>query len=316
MDQYRINQILRIAKMHYELGMSQIEIAQAEHLSKSTVSRLIKSASDLGIVKISIVEPTHTYTDLESEIISRFHIKKATILPDVVGNKDVLRRDVCSALADDLSRLVEDNNIIGVAWGNTLSTLANVLIPAKRKNVSIFQINGGFSKALYESGAQSIVKSFVDSFNGNGFLLPAPALVDNAVIADHIKEDSSVKRILRLAQNADIAVYSVGIISQSTTLYQMGYFSPEEYEMVRKKAVGDVCSHFINADGQIADVGLDSRVVATPLQVIKKIPLKMVAAIGMEKVKAILACLRGGLADYLYIDQPTASAVLKLDKRN
>ena len=41
MDQYKINLILRVAKLHYELGMSQIEIARQEHLSKSTVSRLI-----------------------------------------------------------------------------------------------------------------------------------------------------------------------------------------------------------------------------------------------------------------------------------
>ena len=40
MDQYRINQILRVAKLHYELGMSQLEIGKKEHLSKSTVSRL------------------------------------------------------------------------------------------------------------------------------------------------------------------------------------------------------------------------------------------------------------------------------------
>lgn len=312
-DQYRINQILRVAKLHYELHLSQIEIARREHLSKSTVSRLIRAASDMGMVQIAIVEPKHSFTAIEDALTARFGLKKATVLPDVVGNRDILRRDICAALAEDLGRVVANGSVVGVAWGNTMSTLGKVLPRMARRGVSVIQLNGGLSKALYETGTAAVVRDFVDALNAEGYLLPAPALVDTPAIAAAIKSDSSVHRILRLAARCDTAVYSVGTMGQSTALYQMGYFSPAAYESLRRRAVGDICSHFVDAAGQVADRALDARVVATPLAVIRRVPSKLVAAAGTEKAAAVLACLRGKMADYLYIDKPLAAEILRLD---
>lgn len=312
MDPYKMNLILRVAKRHYELGMSQIEIARAEHLSKSTVSRLLGQARELGMVKISIVEPKHAFVDLENAMKDAFGLDRVTILPDVVGSRDVLRKDVCTALADDLSRDVQDGEVVGVAWGHTLSVLTAVLPKhIDKKGIKIIQLNGGLSKALYDAGADHIVRAFVHCFEGEGYLLPAPALVDTAEIAASIKSDSSVARILTLAENCRTAIYSVGTTGHSTALYQMGYFSEKEYEKLEKLAVGDVCSHFIDQEGRIASRELDARVVATPLSEIKKIPNKMVAAVGIDKVPAVLAALKGGMVNKLYIDQPAAAEIMR-----
>lgn len=312
MDQYRTNLIVRVAKMYYELGMSQIEISRQEHLSKSTVSRLIKLAGDMGLVKISIIEPKHSYSDLESEFITKFHLKNVTILPDIVDNQDILIQDICTAAAEDLPRLVNNHTVLGLAWGFTLSKLRTVLPSVKRKGVSIIQLNGGISRVLYDVGAANIIRSFVDAYKGDGYLLPAPALVDSKEIADSIKSDSSILETLDLAGKCQTAVYSIGTIGHNTTLYKMGYFSPEEYDKISEKAVGDVCSHFIDQKGNIADEQLDARVVAAPLPLIRAIPNKVVIASGLEKAQAILAALYGNLVDYLYIDQPTARKVLQL----
>jgi deoxyribonucleoside regulator len=93
----------------------------------------------------------------------------------------------------------------------------------------------------------------------------------------------------------------------------MGYFAPAAYDSLRRRAVGDICSHFVDAAGQVADRALDARVVATPLSVIRRVPSKLVAAAGTEKAAAVLACLRGGMADCLYIDKPLAAEILRLD---
>lgn len=312
-DPYKINLILRVAKLRYELGMSQIDIARQEHLSKSTVSRLIAQAQEMGMVKISIVEPKHAFVELENAMAKAFGLSRVTILPDVVGNRDVLRKDVCAALADDLSRDVQDGDIVGVAWGHTMSVLASVL-PKRigKKGIRIIQLNGGLSKALYDAGADQIVRALVNCFEGEGYLLPAPALVDTPDIAVSIERDSSVSRIIQMAEHCRTAIYSVGTIGHGTALYQMGYFSDEAYQAIEKKSVGDVCSHFVDAQGKIADPLLDARVVATPLSKIKAVPNKMVAAVGVDKAPAILAALKGGMVDKLYIDQPAAAEVMRL----
>lgn len=315
MDQYRTNLIIRVAKLHYELGLSQIEISQQEHLSTSTVSRLIKLASQMGYVKISVVEPKHSFTDLEDRFMARFHLKKVTILSDIVENRDILVQDVCQSAAEDIAKMVQDNYTIGISWGRTLTALSQVLVPIKKKNVSVVQLNGGVSRVLYDSGYTTAIRSFVENYNAEGYMLPAPALVSNTEIASSIKSDHFIHEALDLAQRCDIAIYSVGTMSQDSVFYQMGYFSKEQYDNLSKQAVGDCCSHFMNETGEIADPLLDSRVIAVPLSTIKDIPHKVVIAIGQEKAKSILAAIRGGLVDYLYIDQPTARDILQLSNK-
>ena len=53
----------------------------------------------------------------------------------------------------------------------------------------------------------------------------------------------------------------------------------------RRGAVGDCCSHFIKQNGELFDKKIDARVVGASLETIKKIPNKLVVAVGKEKEK-------------------------------
>ncbi len=314
MDQYRINQILRVAKMYYEMNMSQIEISRKEHMSKSTVSRLIQQASDLGLVEIKVKEPVHSFSDLEQEFIDHFGLKNIAILPDVVRNEDILCQDVCRALADDLTKYVDDNSVLGLNWGSTISMLATQLPSTKRKNVRVMQVNGGIAKEVFNNGVIDIIQSFVNCLNADGFLLPAPAMVDTPQIAQAIKSDSSFRRIEDLAKECQTMIYSPGIIGYSSTLYQMGYFSKEFYDALSNVAVCDIFNHFVDVNGQIVDQELDNRVISVPLDTIEQVQNKVCIAVGIKKAKATLGCLRGHMVDYLYVDEPTANEIMRIEK--
>ena len=129
MDQKKINQILRISKLYYELDLGQVEIAAKEGISKSTVSRLLKAGKDMGLVEVRIKEPMLSFGDLEAQLLSQFPLKRVTIVPDFVNNPQILLRDVCTALAEDLPRYLYDDCTLGVAWGSTLEMLSTLLIP-------------------------------------------------------------------------------------------------------------------------------------------------------------------------------------------
>ncbi len=314
MDQYRMNQILRVAKMYYELNLSQLEIGRKEHMSKSTVSRLIQQASELGLVKISVIEPEHSFLELEQEMITHFGLRNIAILPDVVDNEEIVRKDLCVALSEDLGKYVSDNSILGLNWGSTISALQEELPTIKRKNVRVFQVNGGVAKAVYNNGVADIVQSFVTCFNGEGYLLPAPAMVDTKEIADAIKSDSSYKTIYNLANQCQTVIYSPGIMGYQSTLYQMGYFTKEAYDQLSSIAVCDIFNHFVDINGNIADPDLDSRVISVPYDTIKQVENKVVIAVGKKKAKATLGCLRAGMVNSLYIDQPTAKEIMRIEK--
>lgn len=49
-----MEQLLAVAKMYYEQGLTQQEIAEKVFLSRSHVSRMLKEARALGIVEIII----------------------------------------------------------------------------------------------------------------------------------------------------------------------------------------------------------------------------------------------------------------------
>lgn len=316
MEQSKENQILRVAKMYYELKMGQQDIGKKENISKSTVSRLLKNAIDMGFVEVRIVQPNHTTLDLESEFTGRFGIKKAVIISDIVENDDVLLQDVCTAMAADIPKYIGDNSVVGVAWGRTMNALIQHLPRMNRDNTLVIQLNGGSSRAVYESGATEIVKAFKDAIGGDGYLLPAPAIVDTTFISNTIKSDSQISSVLQLAQRCQTAVFSVGSISENSVLYELGCFSPREYMGIRENgAVGDICSHYVDINGKIADAELDGRVVGTTLEQIRKIENKLLIAVGVEKAEVLLGALRGGYADVLYMDEQLAKKVLDLDTK-
>ena len=61
MDTNKSYQIIRVAKKYYELHMGQLEIAQEEGVSKSTISRMLQKAIDLGYVKVKCHEKDRFY---------------------------------------------------------------------------------------------------------------------------------------------------------------------------------------------------------------------------------------------------------------
>ncbi len=312
MDTNKLTQMIRIAKMHYELNYTQLEIARKEGISKATVSRILKSAMDMGIIKVRIKDSVLNDTELEKELVAAYPIKRAVIVPDLVGNDQILLQDVCAAVVNDLPRYIKNDSILGVFYGHTLTVLARQLPRLKRSGVSVIQLAGGFSRAMYESNALSILSSFSECVSGTAYQIPAPAMVEKPFIVEALKQDSQIARVLDMAEICDTAIFSVGNLERPSILYEMGLITHEEYQnMIQRGVIGDCCSHFLNRDGNIFDQDMDARVVGASLSTIKKIPNKLLVVSGKEKKEVIRAALIGGLADSLYIDAPTAREVLK-----
>ena len=312
MDTNKLTQMIRIAKMHYELNYTQLEIARKEGISKATVSRILKSAMDMGIIEVRIKDSVLNDTELEKELVAAYPIKRAVIVPDLVGNDQILLQDVCAALVNDLPRYIKNDSILGVFYGHTLTVLARQLPRLKRSGVSVIQLAGGVSRAMYESKALSILSSFSECVSGTAYQIPAPAMVEKPFIVEALKQDSQIARVLDMAEICDTAIFSVGNLERPSILYEMGLITHEEYQnMIQRGVIGDCCSHFLNRDGNIFDQDMDARVVGASLSTIKKIPNKLLVVSGKEKKEVIRAALIGGLADSLYIDAPTAREVLK-----
>ena len=54
---YRIEKITKVAEMYYEDNLKQTSISRRLNISKYAVSRMLKKALEVGIVKIEVVKP-------------------------------------------------------------------------------------------------------------------------------------------------------------------------------------------------------------------------------------------------------------------
>lgn len=303
-----------MARLYYEFGYKQDEIAQKENISRSKVSRLLDKALKEGIVKIKVVYPLQTVSDLAESIRSHFGLKKVFVVPVIVDHPDAVRDDLGRAVNQFLGEIVRDGDIIGVSWGTTLTYVVKHLEKHHHiKNATVLQLNGGVTKNYLSTQSGVIVEGFVHAFNAVPYMLPAPTIVDSVDLARAIAADSNVKQTLELAKQARIAVFGIGRISYDSILVQAGYFKNEEYDnLIQKGAVGDICSRYFRLDGSIADDELNQRTVGIPLEELARKEYSIAVANGVEKAEAVTGALRGGYANTLFIDEAAAQRCLEL----
>ena len=73
--------LVSVAKMYYEDNLSQLEIARRIHVSRPTVSRLLKVALREGIVQIRINDLSSSALELGERIVMKYGIGKAIVAP-------------------------------------------------------------------------------------------------------------------------------------------------------------------------------------------------------------------------------------------
>lgn len=317
MDANETRFIIKILKSHYELGMSQVEIAEKENISKSKVNRIIKKALLDGYIKLTINYPISSVQELEDEFKKIFGLKKAFFAPVIVDDEKLITKDVSRALGIALKNIVADDDIIGISWGNTMNSVASCLPEMNKNGVKVVQLNGGVSRNIRPTRAMDIIDQFSDAFNGVSYILPLPTIVDSSSMVEVLKKDSQINHVFNLIEKSRIAIFSIGCLSFDSVLYSAQYFKEEEYIQLQKNgAVGDVCSRYYDVDGKVIDQTLDDRTVGISLKALKQKDYSIGVVVGEAKAKAILGALNGGYINTLFSDENTARKVLELYHQN
>ena len=311
MDTNKSYQIIRVAKKYYELHMGQLEIAQEEGVSKSTISRMLQKAVDLGYVKVTIDAPIESVKEMEDKLKNIFHLKEIFVSPNLVDDEEINLRDTCRALANNLDHYIEDHTVVAVSWGKTLNCLAKQIQPLKAKDIKVVQLNGGVAKSASSTGASQIVDALTMAGHGIGYMFPVPAIVDSKLTSDILQEETQAKNVLTLAKKAEVSIFSIGALSKDSILYEVGYLKDEDFLALEEKgAVGDIASRFFDINGALALNELNDRVVGFRLEELKEKEWAIAIAVGINKINALIGALRGGFMNVLYTDEKTARELL------
>lgn len=299
--------LIEVARLYYEHNFSQLQIARKIGISRPGVSRLLQAARETGIVKIEIIDPDMHGTRLELSVREKFGLKNVIIVPDD-ANPSQIKKRLGAATVKYLDKLLSQDVILGVSWGSTMQEVAKNFNRKPVNGMVVVQLNGGVSKAEYDTHASEIAQRIGEKLWATPFLLPLPAIVDNAGLKNAILKDRNIARTLDYARSANIAIYTIGLFNKDSVLVKADYFNQDEVESLQKNnAVADICSRIITKDGRICSEALDSRTIGIELDELRKKEYSIAVAGGKEKLPAVQAGLQSGVFNILITDEYIAS---------
>ncbi|WP_245598953.1 sugar-binding transcriptional regulator [Halotalea alkalilenta] len=301
---------IEAARLYYQADYSQQQIANRLGLSRPTVSRLLQHAKQQGYVRIEIHDPRDTLDELAARLVQHFGLKEARLCHSPLDQYEEIQRHLSETAAEWIHDNVKDGDIIGVTWGTTMYAVARRLAAKPIKNVEVVQLKGGISHSEVDTHAFEIAHRFADAFHTVPHYLPLPVIFASQPVKRMAEADPHVRRIIELGRRANIAVFTVGVVSPQALLFQLGYFDQGEIAGLLARGVGDICSRVIDAEGRIVSPELDARTVGIRLEELKTKESSVLVAGGAERLDAIHAALRGGYANVLITDQYSARALL------
>jgi deoxyribonucleoside regulator len=310
MEKEKLLKVIEAAKLYYLLDYNQNDIAKELGVSRPTVSRFLQIAKQEGIVDIKIMDPTEDVENLSAQLEQKFGLKKAIVTHIPQYEDSVIKTYLGEKAAAFLNEVVEHDDIIGVTWGTTLYHVALELKQKPCKNVNVVQLKGGVSHSETNTYANEILYLFGKAFNSAPHHLPLPAIVDHVVVKQAMEADRHIKKILEMGKQSSIAVYTIGPIKSESLLFQLGYFTEEDLEVIYSKAVGDICSRFFDKDGNVCSENLNARTLGIELEELKKKKYSILVAGGAHKIEGIHGALKGKYTNVLVTDQFTAKFLL------
>jgi len=310
----RLQMLLQIARLYYEKGETQQEIATKLNISRPQVSRYLQQAREMGVVQINIVDPREVCEALGQELKERFGLRDVLVVPLPTTEPGELLQELGKAAAQYLEDIVKAGDIIGISWGNTLHQVAKALSGKRQPpDIRVVQLKGGVTRTSTDFPTGELAVAFARAFNGTAYLLPAPTFVEDEATKEVLVQEPSIQDILCLGRKANIALVSIGYPSRRSVLVKAGFFSARDIENMRANgAVGDICSRFFRRDGSLYSTNLDRRTIGISLEEIKEKPYSIGVAGGLNRVEGILGALRGGYINVLITDEITAKGVLTL----
>jgi deoxyribonucleoside regulator len=307
---YDDRNLLAAASMYYHQDMTMDSIGRQLHVSRSTVSRMLKRAREQGLVEIALRPSPSRSSGLSQEIADVYGVETYVVPVSGLATEPERLTQVAVFTARLVMQWMDSDMIMGVAWGTTAAAVAGQLDRKATIGSTIVQLNGAAntrtSGALY---AESLLSQFGISFDAEIQLFPVPAFFDYAETRQAMWRERSIRRVLDLQRRADIALFSVGALSGEVPshVYTAGYLEQGDFDLLgREGVVGDVCTVFLRGDGTYSDLVLNERATGPTPAELQAIPRRLCAAAGDNKVLPIRAGLRAGVATHLVVDERTA----------
>ncbi|NPD17272.1 sugar-binding transcriptional regulator [Xinfangfangia sp. D13-10-4-6] len=298
--------IVEAAWAYYYEDRTQNEIAGMLGVSRSSVAMYLQQAREAGLVEVRLDPARFDTRTLAEALRSHYGLKEVWVAPGRTGSIE----RVAQLAARQLPDLLAPGDRLGVAWGQTVGTLAEYLVPKEIPDLKVLQLVGAM-RTPYGFDTTNCAARIAAAFSGRVVNLHAPAILSTPELATALRQEELITRQLDALTEINKVVFAVGSVNDQSHIVLCGIATPAALEEYRKLgAVGIVLGRFVDRNGEHIEGPLDPRLIGLLPQAIRGREMSMLVSCGADKVLSIDAALRGGYANRLVTDLPTAEAVL------
>ncbi|CAH0343443.1 sugar-binding transcriptional regulator [Rhizobium sp. CECT 9324] len=310
-DQQR--QMYSVLVLHFIEGVKQSEIAEKLNLSHTKVNRMIAAGRKAGMVKISIASPYQRLMDLENDVTQRFGLKQSVVTPTVSDNPETTLQMVGRVAANHLLETLRDGDVIAITGGKAVSAVVENLEAERRFDVRVVPLTGGVQGKHY-TDVNHLATQLADKLGGTAQLVHAPLFAEDGQQRDLLMNVASIREVFDLARQATVALVGIGSVQAPGSGYYDLLPDPARggQALVDAGIAGEFLAHLIKADGSLAEIDLNSRVVALDPADLVNCPTIIGVAAGSLKAGPVAATLAGRFLTSLVVDEEIARALVTL----
>lgn len=307
-DQQR--QMYSVLVLHFIEGVKQSEIAEKLNLSHTKVNRMIAAGRKAGMVKISISSPFQRLVDMENDVTQRFGLKHSVVTPTVSDNPETTLQMVGRVAANHLLETLRDGDVIAITGGKAVSAVVENLEAERRFDIRVVPLTGGVQGKHY-TDVNHLATQLADKLGGTAQLVHAPLFAEDEQQRDLLMNVASIREVFDLARQATVALVGIGSVQAPGSGYYDLLPDPARggQALIDAGIAGEFLAHLIKADGSLAEIDLNSRVVALDPADLANCPTIIGVAAGSLKAGPVAATLAGRFLTSLVVDEEIARAL-------
>ncbi len=301
---------VRAAWMYFIEQMTQNEIADVLGVGRVSVVRILADARARGEVKIGIESELAEIVQVERALEKEFGLQEALVAPLSIGDADPIPA-ISARTGAFLSEAMRPDMRVGVGWGRTLFSSLQFISGKPLSNFEVISLLGGVGAARRVNPAEFAWR-FAQAFQGDGYLIPTPAVVDSVETKVALVERCGLKDVFAMTDSLDAVLLSVGGIASATTFYRGGFLKEEDREaLVERGAVGDLLFHFFDRDGELVEHPINELVMSVDVDRLRRAPVRVLTSGGEDKTLALLGAMKLIQPTVLITDERSARRILK-----
>lgn len=207
------------------------------------------------------------------------------------------------------------NSILGVTWGKTIYSVISQLQSVTNHPVTAVQLTGSLKLVNPATDSRELVRMIASVYNGNYHYIDAPLYVKCKEMKGKLLKEPLIQDTLAITQNMNAVITGIGGKSSLPTTNSLfrPYLSEADIALA-ENCSGSIYGYILNENGEIADLELNQKVVAAPLENILRTPHRLAVVYGRHKASVTCKALRNQLFNEILTDTETARKLLEYAK--